>query len=302
MTLFVLAAGLGSRYGGLKQIDPMTPHGEFIIDFSVFDAVRAGFNRVVFIIKEENYEVFRETIGDRIEGKVKVEYAFQALDKFVPAEYIPEGRTKPWGTFHALLCAKEYLNEPFAVINADDFYGADAYRKAAEFLRKVGEKKDNSSFAMVGYRLGNTLTDAGSVARGICETDENSVLKVITERTKIFKDPAGARFEDEDGKTVYLAPDTIVSMNFWAFTPEVFTYAEKYFTEFLKSEKKDPLKAECYLPTVVGQMINDNLCDVTVLETSAKWYGVTYHEDKEGVTAKIREMVRDGEYPDGLWK
>lgn len=301
MTLFVLAAGLGSRYGGLKQIDPMTPHGEFIIDFSVFDAIRAGFNRVVFVIKEENYEAFRETIGERIEGKVKVEYAFQAMDKYVPAEYMPEGRTKPWGTMHAVLCAKEYLNEPFAVINADDFYGADAYATIAKFLRSVENKENNSSFAMVGYRLGNTLTDAGSVARGICET-ENGTLKTITERTKIFKDPAGARFEDENGETVILGANTLVSMNFWGFTPEFFTHAERYFTDFLKSDKKDPLKAECYLPTTVGQMIDDGFCDVTVLETSAKWYGVTYHEDKEGVIARIHEMIANGEYPDGLWK
>ena len=301
MTLFVLAAGLGSRYGGLKQIDPMTPHGEFIIDFSVFDAIRAGFDHVVFVIKEENYEAFRETIGARIEDKVRVDYAFQALDKYVAADRIPAGRTKPWGTYHALLCAKEYLNEPFAVINADDFYGADAYRAAAAFLHSVENKADNHSFAMVGYRLGNTLTDAGSVARGVCET-ENGTLLNITERTKIFKDPAGARFEDENGQTVILPPETLVSMNFWAFTPEVFDVGDRYFEAFLCAEHKDPLKAECYLPTVVGEMVHDGKCTVQVLETSAKWYGVTYHEDKAGVIEKIRELIALGEYPDGLWK
>lgn len=301
MTLFVLAAGLGSRYGGLKQIDPMTPHGEFIIDFSVFDAIRAGFDHVVFVIKEENYDVFRDTIGKRIENRVHVDYAFQSLDKYVPAEKIPAGRTKPWGTYHALLCAKEYLNEPFAVINADDFYGADAFRAAADFLRGVEGREDNHSFAMVGYRLGNTLTDAGSVARGVCET-ENGVLVNITERTKIFKDPAGARFTDENGQTVLLAPDTLVSMNFWAFTPEIFREADVYFETFLNDTHKDPLKSECYLPTVVGQMVHDGKCTVSVLETSAKWYGVTYHEDKEGVTQTIRAMIERGEYPDGLWK
>jgi len=301
MTLFVLAAGLGSRYGGLKQIDPMTPHGEFIIDFSIFDAIRAGFDHVVFVIKKENYDVFRETIGERIEGKVKVDYAFQALDTYVPAEYIPEGRTKPWGTYHALLCGKEYLTDAFAVINADDFYGADAYRTAAEFLRSVENKENNRSFAMVGYRLGNTLTEAGSVARGVCET-ENGQLRTITERTKIFKDPAGARFEDENGENVYLKPETLVSMNFWCFTPEIFANGDRYFDEFLRSEKKDPLKAECYLPTVVGEMVKEGLCDVSVLETAARWYGVTYQEDKAGVIEKIGEMIRCGEYPDGLWK
>ncbi len=301
MTLFVLAAGLGSRYGGLKQLDPMTPHGEFIIDFSVYDALRAGFDKVVFVIKEENYDVFRDTIGKRIESKVKVEYAFQAIDKLVPAECIPTGRTKPWGTFHALLCAKEYLTEPFAVINADDFYGADAYQRVADFLRSVEGKTNNRSFAMVGYRLGNTLTDAGSVARGVCET-ENGFLTVINERTKIFKDPDGAHFEDEDGNTVHLSPDVPVSMNFWGFTPDFFNDSEKYFDDFLHADHKDPLKSECYLPVVVGEMIKKNLCDVTVLETSAKWYGVTYSEDKPGVVAKIREMIDAGLYPDGLWK
>ncbi len=303
MTLFVLAAGLGSRYGGLKQLDPMTPHGEFIIDFSVYDAIRAGFDHVVFVIKEENYDVFRETIGSRIESKVKVDYAFQAIDKLVPADKIPEGRTKPWGTFHALLCAKEYLNDPFAVINADDFYGADAYQKVADFLRGVAGKKDNRSFAMVGYRLGNTLTDAGSVARGVCET-ENGILTVINERTKIYKDPDGAHFEDENGQNVHLDPDTPVSMNFWGFTPDFFDRSTSYFEKFIEANAsaENPLKTECYLPVVVGDMIKDDRCDVTVLETTAKWYGVTYSDDKPGVVAKIRELVAAGEYPDGLWK
>ncbi len=301
MTLFVLAAGLGSRYGGLKQLDPMTPHGEFIIDFSVFDAIRAGFDHVVFIIKKANYDVFRETIGSRIESKVKVDYAFQELDALVPADKMPEGRTKPWGTFHALLCAKEFLTDPFAVINADDFYGADAYQKVGDFLRSVAGKKDNRSFAMVGYRLGNTLTDAGSVARGVCET-ENGILKVINERTKIFKDPDGAHFEDENGATVHLSPDTPVSMNFWGFTAEIFSLSDGYFDKFLADDSKDPLKAECYLPVVVGEMVKDGQCDVTVLETTAKWHGVTYADDKPGVVAEIRALIEKGEYPDGLWK
>ena len=301
MTLFVLAAGLGSRYGGLKQLDPMTPHGEFIIDFSIFDAIRAGFDHVVFIIKKENYDVFRETIGARIENKIKVDYAFQAIDKLVPADKIPEGRVKPWGTFHALLCAKEYLNEPFAVINADDFYGADAYKKVADFLCGVAHKDDNRSFAMVGYRLGNTLTDAGSVARGVCET-KNGILTVINERAKVFKDPDGAHYEDENGASVPVSPDTPVSMNFWGFTPDFFKASEKYFGEFLNAEHKDPLKAECYLPVVVGEMIKKGECEVSVLQTTAKWYGVTYLEDKPGVVAKIHEMIESGEYPDGLWK
>ena len=301
MTLVVLAAGMGSRYGGLKQIDPMTPHGEFIIDFSIYDAIRAGFDRVVFIIKEENYDVFRETIGDRIAGKIRVEYAFQALDKLVPADKIPPERTKPWGTYHAIMCAKDLLNDPFAVINADDFYGADAYAKVAEFLRGVENKPGNTSYAMVGYQIGKTLTDAGSVARGVCIT-ENGKLQSIVERTKIFKDPNGARFEDENGETVILPNNSPVSMNFWGFTPEIFRDADVYFTEFLADPDREPLKSECYLPNVGGQLVNDKKCEVTVLETSAQWYGVTYQDDKANVIAQIRSMVEKNEYPDGLWK
>lgn len=301
MTLVVLAAGMGSRYGGLKQIDPMTPHGEFIIDFSIFDAIRAGFDRVVFIIKEENYDVFRETIGDRIAGKIRVEYAFQALDKLVPADMIPADRTKPWGTYHAIMCAKDLLNDPFAVINADDFYGADAYAKVADFLRTVDGKENNTSYAMVGYQIGKTLTDAGSVARGVCMT-ENGRLKSIVERTKIYKDPNGARFEDETGAEVIIPGDSPVSMNFWGFTPEIFRDADKYFFDFLNDPAREPLKSECYLPNVVGQLIRDDKCDVTVLETSAQWYGVTYQDDKANVIAQIQAMVNNGQYPDGLWK
>ncbi len=292
---------MGSRYGGLKQIDPMTEHGEFIIDFSVYDALRVGFDRVVFIIKRENAALFRETIGARLEGKIRVEYAFQGMDMLVPADKIPPERVKPWGTFHALLCARTYLNEPFAVINADDFYGADAYRKMADFLRSVEKCPDNRTFAMVGYPVGNTLTEAGSVARGVCVT-ENGILRSIVERTKIFKDPAGARFTDENGNTVILPPDTPVSMNFWGFTPSFFTDSAKYFDAFLADTSRDPLKSECYLPSVVGEMIRAKECEVAVLATTARWYGVTYHEDKASVTESIRAMVRNGEYPDGLWK
>lgn len=303
MTLLVLAAGMGSRYGGLKQIDPITEDGEFIIDFSVYDALKAGFNKVVFIIKEENYEAFKETIGTRIADKVEVGYAFQSLDQFVPADKIPAERTKPWGTCQAILCAEKALaGDSFAVINADDFYGADAYRKAAAFIKEVENKENNRSYCMVGYRLGNTLTDKGSVARGICETDENGKLKSIIERTKIFKTDKGARFDDENGVSVELAPDCLVSMNFWGFTNSFFAGAKKYFDEFIDDPTREPLKSECYLPNVVGQMKNGGYCDVTVLDTTAQWYGVTYHEDKPGVVAKINALIEAGEYPRGLWK
>lgn len=302
MTLLVLAAGMGSRYGGLKQIDPITDEGEFIIDFSVFDAIRAGFDRVVFIIKKENYEDFRDTIGKRIEGKIKVEYAFQSLDKLVPAEKISADRVKPWGTTHAVLCAEDVIaGDSFAVINADDFYGADAYKKAADFI-KSAEKSAGNHYCMVGYRLGNTLTDNGSVARGICETDENGMLTDIVERTKIFKEPDGASFEDESGNKVMLKNETVVSMNFWGFTSEIFNGAHKRFDDFINDAEREPLKSECFLPNVVGELRSAGECDVKVIETTAKWYGVTYHDDKPGVVKKINELIDAGEYPRGLWK
>ena len=301
MTLLVLAAGMGSRYGGLKQIDPITEDGEFIIDFSVYDAIRAGFDRVVFIIKEENYEDFRTTIGKRIEGKIKVEYAFQALDKLVPADKIPAERVKPWGTNHAVLCAeKEIAGDSFAVINSDDFYGRDAYAKAAEFIRSA-EKQEGNHFCMIGYRLGNTLTDNGSVARGICQT-EGGMLTDIVERTKIYKTEGGAYFEDENGEKQTLGNETLVSMNFWGFTSGLFKGASDEFVKFINDDTREPLKSECYLPNVVGALNKQGYCDVKVIETSAKWYGVTYHDDKPEVVKKINSLIESGEYPRGLWK
>ena len=301
MTLLVLAAGMGSRYGGLKQIDPFTEDGEFIIDFSVFDAIRAGFDRVVFIIKEQNYADFKETIGARLEGKIKVEYAFQALDKLVPADKIPADRVKPWGTTHAILCAEDVVaGDSFAVINADDFYGEDAYKKAGEFLR-AAEKGNGGSFAMIGYRLGNTLTDNGSVARGVCELADGKLDKIV-ERTKIYKTATGGCFEDESGATIDLPPETMVSMNFWCFTSDVFKGARECFDEFIDDPTREPLKSECFLPNVVGDLKNKGLCTVDVIETSANWYGVTYADDKPAVVAKINGLINDGVYPKGLWK
>lgn len=300
MTLLVLAAGMGSRYGGLKQIDPFTEDGEFIIDFSVYDAIRAGFDRVVFIIKKENYDDFRETIGARLEGKIKVEYAFQEMGKLVPADKIPAERVKPWGTTHAILCAEDVIaGDSFAVINADDFYGQDAYAKAGEFLRSVEGKK--GQYAMVGYNLGNTLSDSGSVARGVCETKDGMLDKIV-ERTKIFKTEKGGRFEDENGATIDLPPETVVSMNFWCFTADVFEGAKKRFEVFINDETREPLKSECFLPNVVGELKEEGLCTVEVMETSAKWYGVTYADDKPTVVAKINELIANGVYPKGLWK
>jgi len=299
MTLFILAAGMGSRYGGLKQIDRFTEHGEFIIDFSIYDAIKAGFDRVVFVIKKENYEIFKETVGQRIEDKIKVEYVFQGLDSLVPAEKIPADRVKPWGTTHALLCGKEALNDGFAVINADDFYGRDAFFKAAEFIKNADE--NDTHYCMVGYMLGNTLTDNGSVARGECYADENGMLTKITERTKLFKEEGGAYYE-EDGETVHIPNTTVVSMNFWGFGPKVFEGLEEDFEAFLNDASREPLKSECLLPNTIGKMINAGKCDVKVLTTTAKWFGVTYADDKPDVIAKLHALIEAGEYPKtGLW-
>jgi len=300
MTLFVLAAGMGSRYGGLKQIDRFTENGEFIIDFSIYDAIKAGFNRVVFVIKKENFEVFKETIGSRIEDKIKVEYVFQGLDTFVPADKIPADRVKPWGTTHALLCGKEVLDDGFAVINADDFYGRDAYFKAAEFIRNAEKDPDNKHYCMVGYMMGNTLTENGSVARGVCEAVDGKLVKIV-ERTKLYKEEGGAYFE-EDGEKVHVPNDTIVSMNFWGFTPGFFKGAEEDFNAFINNTEKDPLKSECFLPSTVFTLMQKDLCDVAVLPTTAKWFGVTYAEDKPDVIAKLKALIDSGEYPNGLWK
>ena len=299
MTLFILAAGMGSRYGGLKQIDRFTEHGEFIIDFSIYDAIKAGFDRIVFVIKKENYEIFKETVGQRIEDKIKVEYVFQGLDTFVPADKIPADRVKPWGTTHALLCGKEVLNDGFAVINADDFYGRDAFFKAAEFIKNADE--NDTHYCMVGYMLGNTLTDNGSVARGECYADENGMLTKITERTKLFKEEGGAYYE-EDGETVHIPNSTVVSMNFWGFTPKVFEGLDADFDAFLNDASREPLKSECLLPNTIGKMINAGKCDVKVLTTTAKWFGVTYADDKPDVIAKLHALIDAGEYPsEGLW-
>ena len=300
MTLVILAAGMGSRYGGLKQIDPITDGGEFIIDFSIFDAVKSGFDKVVFIIKEENYDAFRETVGARVEPYVKVEYAFQSLDK-IPAEFaIPEGRVKPWGTSHALLCAEELVDDNFAVINADDFYGRDAFLKLAEHLKSID--KTSTDYCMIGYVLRNTLTENGTVSRGKCETDENGMLSSITELTKIKTDGNDALYLNDSGEWESLSGDTVVSMNCWGLTPAIFPELKSGFEGFLTSEKGKELKSEYYLPGAVDDMMKADKCAVRVYSTTAAWYGVTYSEDKEGVKSALRSLMDKGEYPHKLWK
>ena len=304
MTLVILAAGLGSRYGGLKQIDPITEHGEFIIDFSCFDAIRAGFDKIIFIIKEENYEVFRSTIGNRIEKHVKVEYCFQKLDDLPEGYSIPEGRTKPWGTAHALLAARASINDTFAVINADDFYGREAYEKLASHLRSVSESGADAC-CMVGYRLENTLTENGSVSRGICQVNENGELDTIVERVGIVRQGSDAAYYGDDGELYPLFADSVASMNCWGLTPAMLTHMWYGFENFLAAlDYSDPttLKKEYYLPYSIADAKDDGKCTVKVYSTAAVWHGVTYHEDKESVKRSISELVASGEYPDGLWK
>ena len=295
--LAILAAGMGSRYGGLKQIDTVGSNGECIIDFSIYDAKEAGFEKVVLIIREEHYEAFENALGRKVRQFMEVEYAFQDMNDLPNGYTMPEGRIKPWGTTHAVLCGADLLTDSFAVVNADDFYGRDAYMKVAEFLRNA---KPEDDFCMLGYRIENTLTDNGSVARGICQMKDGK-LDTIVERTKIYKTEACARFEEDDGTSVDLEPGTVVSMNFWGFTPSVLKGLGKHFEEFVKDTDKEPLKSEALLPNFIGKMIVNNECDVTVLETSAKWFGVTYAADKPDTIARINQLIAEGEYPDGLW-
>lgn len=295
MTLVILAAGMGSRYGGLKQIDPISDKGEFIIDFSIYDAIKAGFDKVVFVIKKENYADFAETVGNRVAKSIKVEYAFQDINDLPEGFSVPEGRTKPWGTAHAVLSAKNCVTDNFAVINSDDFYGRDAFMKLAAHLKNA----DKGHLCMVGYVLDNTLTENGTVSRGECTVDDKGYLVDVTERTTIKRDGDMAAYE-EDGVWHRIPKDTIVSMNCIGFTPAVFEHIEKGFVDFLE-KKGNELKSEYYIPTAIKEMMQSGAADVKVYSTDAVWYGVTYHEDKEKVQSSIRKMIADGIYPSGLW-
>ncbi len=297
MTLVILAAGMGSRYGGLKQIDPISPQGEFIIDFSVYDALLSGFNKVVFVIKEENLELFRETIGKRFEHKVKVEYAFQKLDDLPEGYTVPEGREKPWGTGQALLAARKLVNEPFAVINADDFYGRGAYKLLAAHLNEA--EGQTGTYSMVGYVLQNTLTENGTVSRGICQVDQNGMLQSVVERTAIRREGEIAKCKDESGE-ISIPLDSIASMNCWGFTPDIFAELEAGFARFLSEKHANELKCEYYLPFAVCDMLEGGRCTVKVYRTEDSWYGVTYKEDKDFVTGSIAKLKADGVYPESL--
>lgn len=300
--LVVIAAGMGSRYGGLKQVDPVGKNGEIIMDFSVFEAVRAGFSKVVFVIKEELYTDFREVIGDRVSRYIPVEYAFQKLTD-LPAGYIvPEGRVKPWGTGHAVLAARAHIDAPFTVINADDFYGAEAFRKINAFLQ-TAQPDEKSHWAMVGYHLKNTLSENGHVARGVC-VEKDGMLDTVVERTHIERRPEGIAYTEDDGATWNtLADDATVSMNFWGFTPEFVDDLQRGFESFLQNDMpKNPLKAEYFLPFVVNDCIRAGKADVRVLKSADKWFGVTHKADKPVVMQALADMMKSGVYPDPLWK
>ena len=294
-TLLVLAAGMGSRYGGLKQIDPVGPAGETIIDSSIYDAMRAGFGKLVFVIRKDIEQPFREIIGTRFEKRIAVEYAYQELDK-LPAPYtLPAGRTKPWGTTHAILMAEKILKEPFAAINADDFYGQHAYKVLAQHLTS-----GTPDYAMVGFVLKNTLSDHGSVARGVSRTDANNYLTSIVEMTKIERDGAGAKNTDADGKITKLTGDEAVSMNFWGFTPALFPQIKADFDQFLKKSGGE-LKSESFIPSSVGNLVNAGVAKVKVLRSQDSWFGVTYREDRPVVVESIRQLIAQGKYPAKLW-
>lgn len=302
-----MAAGMGSRYGGLKQIDPLDSHGQIIMDFSIYDALRAGFGKIVFIIKKEIEQEFKKSIGDRISKVAQVEYVFQELDKLPKTDdnryTIPDGRTKPWGTGHAVLCCKGVLDEPFAVINADDYYGPEAFRIIAEELSAGGDDS-RLDYCMVGYILSNTLTENGTVSRGLCTVDEAGYLKNIEEKTKIAKCADGAEYSDDNGETWQkIAPDSIVSMNMWGFKVNFLDELEKSFVRFLDNDAgKNPLKSEFFLPKAVEELLEAKRAAVKVLKSSDKWFGVTYKEDKEDVVNAIRLLKEKGVYPDKLWQ
>ena len=298
-TLLVLAAGMGSRYGGLKQLDQVGPSGETIIDYSIFDAIRAGFGKVVFIIRRDIEDAFKEAIGSRYEGKIKVEYAFQQLDALPEGFSVPEGREKPWGTGHAVYTARELINEPFAVINGDDFYGREGFQLLADYLSQAKDG-DKADFSMCGFIMRNTLSDNGSVSRGVCEVDEKDNLTEVVEHTKIERNGNGAKSYLEDGSVVDFTGDEIVSMNMWGFTPSLFDHMQEMFVEFLK-ERGQEMKSEFFIPLVADTLIKQGKAEVKVMTSQDEWFGITYREDKPAVIESIKELVAQGVYPNKLF-
>lgn len=295
-TLLILAAGIGSRYGGLKQIDPVGPHGEIILDYSVYDAIRAGFGKLVFVIRRELEADIREHIAARYPADIPVEFAYQEIDRLPPPFKVPPERTKPWGTAHAILVAESVIQEPFCVVNADDFYGQTSYQTMADYL---GSGQPDGAYAMVGYVLRNTLSEYGHVARGICRVDANGFLQDVVEHVRIEKDGDAARYQEDD-KWLSFSGDEIASLNFWGFDPSLFAHLNERFERFLQARIQEP-KAEFFIPTVVDELTHEKKASVKVLPTSESWFGVTYRDDKERVQAGIRDRIAAGIYPENLW-
>ena len=297
-TLFVLAAGMGSRYGGLKQLDGLGPNGETIMDYSIFDAIRGGFGKLVFVIRKSFEKDFREKIISKYENHIPVEVVFQDIHDLPAGFTCPENREKPWGTNHAVLMGAKVIHEPFAVINADDFYGRDSFEVLGKALSEMTGKIND--YCMIGYRVGNTLSESGSVARGVCETNAEGFLTGVVERTAIEKIDGEIQFTDENEQKVVLNENTPVSMNMWGFTPDYFKYSEEYFIDFLKENINNP-KSEFFIPLVVNELITKKIATVKVLDTTSKWFGVTYAADRQSVVDKIQALVNAGEYPEKLF-
>ena len=300
-TLLLLAAGMGSRYGGLKQLDGLGPNGETIMDYSIYDAIKAGFGKIVFVIRKDFEKDFKEKILSKYEGHIPAELVFQSLDSLPEGFAVPEGREKPWGTNHAVMMAKDVIKEPFCVINCDDFYNRDSFMVLGKFLAELPKNAKNT-YAMVGFRVGNTLSENGTVARGVCSTDESGLLTTVVERTEIMRVDGKVCYKDEQGQWVAIADNTPVSMNMWGFTPDYFEYSEAYFKEFLADEKnRTNLKAEFFIPLMVNKLVNDKTATVKVLDTTSKWFGVTYSADREGTVERIQSLVNEGVYPAKLF-
>ncbi|MBW4834152.1 glycosyltransferase family protein [Hoylesella nanceiensis] len=300
-TLVLLAAGMGSRYGGLKQLDGLGPNGETIMDYSIYDAIKAGFGKIVFVIRKDFEQEFREKVLSKYEGHIPAEVCYQSLDALPEGFTVPEGREKPWGTNHAVMMAKDLIHEPFCVINCDDFYNRDSFMVIGKFLADLPDNSTNT-YAMVGFRVGNTLSENGTVARGVCSKDENDLLTTVVERTEIMRVDGKVSYKDENGEWVAIEDNTPVSMNMWGFTPDYFAHSDAYFKQFLSDPKNQANpKAEFFIPLMVNELVNNGTSTVKVLDTTSKWFGVTYSADRQATVDRIQALVNEGVYPNKLF-
>ena len=300
-TLVLLAAGMGSRYGGLKQLDGLGPNGETIMDYSIYDAIKAGFGKIVFVIRKDFEKEFREKVLSKYEGHIPAEVCYQSLDALPEGFTVPEGREKPWGTNHAVMLAKDLIHEPFCVINCDDFYNRDSFMVIGKFLADLPDNATNT-YAMVGFRVGNTLSENGTVARGVCSKDENDLLTTVVERTEIMRVDGKVSYKDENGEWVAIEDNTPVSMNMWGFTPDYFAHSDAYFKQFLSDPKNQANpKAEFFIPLMVNELVNNGTSTVKVLDTTSKWFGVTYSADRQATVDRIQALVNEGVYPNKLF-